>query len=88
MNDSHEYGCEYAKSDRSMCKLCKSNIGLGQVRLARYVQSPFFDGKVPNWYHLRCFFNKCLPHDPVQIRGFDNLRYFLLYFIKFQNLAK
>ena len=40
------FSSEYAKSDRSACKLCKACISMGSLRLAIFVQSPFFDGKV------------------------------------------
>lgn len=70
-----DYSCEYAKSGRSECKICHSCIGQDTVRVARYVQSPFFDGKMPQWHHLRCFFNKYMPSDPSEIQGFDNLRW-------------
>ncbi len=79
MNDSHEYGCEYAKSNLSTCKQCFNKIDKGKLRLAIYVQSPKFDGKMANWYHVDCFFEKFLLHDPIQIRGFGNLRYFFKY---------
>ena len=35
---SFDYGCEYAKSGRSGCKLCKCSIAEGSVRVARFVQ--------------------------------------------------
>lgn len=37
---------EYAKSGRSSCKGCKSNIAKDELRMAAMVQSPMFDGKV------------------------------------------
>lgn len=33
-----KFASEYAKSDRSMCKLCKNCIGMGSLRLAIFVQ--------------------------------------------------
>ena len=45
-NDECGFRAEYAKSDRSMCKACRSNIGKDSLRLAIMVQSPNFDGKV------------------------------------------
>ncbi len=44
--DECEFRAEYAKSDRSTCKGCHSNIGKDSLRLAIMVQSPNFDGKV------------------------------------------
>lgn len=55
------YRAEYAKSGRAGCKYCKSPIAQGSLRLAAMVQSPFHDGKTPNWFHARCFFNKQRP---------------------------
>ncbi|RNA32309.1 poly [ADP-ribose] polymerase 1, partial [Brachionus plicatilis] len=75
MSDKPDFACEYAKSDRSGCKLCKTNIGMSALRMAIYVQSPFFDGKMPNWYHFNCFWKKEKPIDTAFIKGFDNLRW-------------
>lgn len=53
--DEHEpprFSCEYAKSDRSGCKLCKTNIGMGSLRMAIMVQSPFFDGRVKQIFYF------------------------------------
>ena len=47
-SDSLYHSCEYAKSDRSACKLCRNTIGKGSLRLAIMVQSPHFDGRVKN----------------------------------------
>lgn len=38
------------------------------------LQSPFFDGKQPNWYHYSCFFKTCQPHSTAEISGFGTLR--------------
>lgn len=75
MEEEIQFGSEYAKSNRAACKLCKNNIVMGALRLAVYVQSPFFDGKVPNWHHFGCFFKKNIPVDTNSIKGFDNLRW-------------
>ncbi len=40
------FRAEYAKSDRSTCKGCRSTIAKDSLRLAIMVQSPNFDGKV------------------------------------------
>lgn len=40
------FRAEYAKSDRSTCKGCRSTINKDTLRLAIMVQSPNFDGKV------------------------------------------
>lgn len=73
--EEEQYGSEYAKSNRAACKLCKNCIGMGALRLAIFVQSPFFDGKVPNWYHFACFFKKKIPTDTCFIKGFEGLRW-------------
>lgn len=55
------YLAEYAKSGRASCKLCKSPIAQGSLRLAVMVQSAFHDGRNPNWFHSHCFFKKQRP---------------------------
>jgi poly [ADP-ribose] polymerase 1 len=47
---------EYAKSGRAGCKGCKSPIAEKTMRVAKMVQSPFFDGLMPYWFHVGCFF--------------------------------
>ncbi|RWR99355.1 poly-like protein, partial [Dinothrombium tinctorium] len=42
-----KYRVEYAKSSRSACKKCKSNIDKGELRLAIMVQNRFSDSKQP-----------------------------------------
>jgi hypothetical protein len=44
--DECGFRAEYAKSDRSTCKGCRSTINKDSLRLAIMVQSPHFDGKV------------------------------------------
>lgn len=75
--DDEEAGfrAEYAKSDRSTCKGCRSGINKDTLRLAIMVQSPNFDGKIPTWYHMNCFFKKVKPADAQIIKGFDDLRW-------------
>lgn len=73
--DEPQFASEYAKSNRAGCKLCKNNIGMGSLRLAIFVQSPFYDGKVANWYHFTCFFKKKIPIDTSEIKGFQSLRW-------------
>lgn len=36
--DESGFGSEYAKSDRSSCRLCHNTISMGALRLAVYVQ--------------------------------------------------
>ena len=73
--EDYGYSCEYAKSDRSSCRLCKGNISQAALRLAVLVQSPKFDGKIPFWYHYTCFFRKAKPKSTIEIKGFDSLRW-------------
>jgi hypothetical protein len=47
--DESGFRAEYAKSDRSTCKGCRSTINKDALRLAVMVQSPNFDGKVSNF---------------------------------------
>jgi hypothetical protein len=44
--DEEGFRAEYAKSDRSTCKGCRTSITRDSLRLAIMVQSPNFDGKV------------------------------------------
>lgn len=37
-------------------------------------QSPFHDGKNPNWYHFHCFFAKQRPKSTADIEHFESLR--------------
>ena len=51
--DENEFRAEYAKSDRSTCKGCRSTINKDNLRLAIMVQAPNFDGKVRFFYLKR-----------------------------------
>ena len=73
--DESPYKAEYAKSGRASCKVCKSNIAQDSLRIARMVQSPNFDGKMPQWHHFECFFKKFLPNSCAEIGKFDGLRW-------------
>ena len=57
--DDLPYRAEYAKSGKSSCKECKGKIEKGELRLA--IMVPFKVEKIPNWYHLKCFFIKHKP---------------------------
>jgi poly [ADP-ribose] polymerase 1 len=74
MNDL-PFRAEYAKSGRAACKLCKTPIAMSTLRLAAMVQSPFHDGKNPNWFHETCFFKKQRPSSVADIEHFTNLKY-------------
>jgi hypothetical protein len=45
------------------------------LRLAIMVQSPMFDGKMANWYHPKCFFQRARPKAVGDIANFDSLRW-------------
>ncbi|XP_033736235.1 poly [ADP-ribose] polymerase 1-like isoform X2 [Pecten maximus] len=66
---------EYAKSGRSSCKACAMSISKDTLRLAIMVQSPMFDGKIPNWFHFACFWKRARVEDANHIHGFDALRW-------------
>merc|ERR1712203_317991 len=38
-------------------------------------KSPMFDGKVPHWYHTKCFFLRARPQAVGDISHFDSLRW-------------
>ncbi|KAG5315729.1 PARP polymerase, partial [Acromyrmex insinuator] len=74
MDDDLPYMVEYAKSDRSKCQSCKQSIMKTSLRLATVVQSPVHDGKIPRWYHFKCFFLKQRPSSTNDIACFDQIR--------------
>lgn len=51
---------EYAKSDRSTCRVCEKTVQKDQLRLAFLVDGPY--GPVPAWHHAECFFEH---HSPM-----------------------
>jgi len=66
---------EYSKSGKAKCKKCNSFIENGVVRIAKMVQSPFHDGKMPVW-HKDCFFQTSIRLTSVdEIEGFQLLRW-------------
>lgn len=72
---SFEGKAEYAKSGRAGCKKCKEKISEQSLRLARMVNSPFTDGKVPQWFHFTCFWTKKFPvSDSSQFQGYGDLK--------------
>ncbi|XP_039259067.2 poly [ADP-ribose] polymerase 1-like [Styela clava] len=75
VKQDYDYAAEYAKSNRSQCKGCKSLIAKDSLRIALMVQSPFYDGRQPNWYHYSCFFGKCRPTNTEEIKNFNSLRF-------------
>ncbi|XP_053378443.1 poly [ADP-ribose] polymerase 1-like [Mercenaria mercenaria] len=77
MGDHHDLGfkAEYAKSGRASCKACKGSIAQDSLRLAIMVQSPMFDGKIPNWFHYACFWKRARGVRTDDIYGYDSLRW-------------
>ncbi|XP_020837799.1 poly [ADP-ribose] polymerase 1 isoform X1 [Phascolarctos cinereus] len=71
------YRAEYAKSGRASCKKCGESIAKDSLRLAIMVQSPMFDGKVPNWHHYACFWKRGLviSQAELEVDGFLELRW-------------
>ncbi|XP_065202113.1 poly [ADP-ribose] polymerase [Planococcus citri] len=69
------FRAEYAKSGRAACKGCKTPISKDTLRLAVMVQSPMFDGKVPHWYHVSCFFAKQRVKSVGDVSHFESLRW-------------
>ena len=54
----NRYCIEYAKTGRSGCKKCKSQIEKGVPRMGKITPNPFSDdgGEMKVWYHMRCMF--------------------------------
>ncbi|XP_012286246.1 poly [ADP-ribose] polymerase [Orussus abietinus] len=75
MADDFPYRVEYSKSSRASCQACKNQIAKETLRLAVIVQSPFHDGKIPKWYHAKCFFLKQRPQSTNDIEHFDSIRW-------------
>jgi poly [ADP-ribose] polymerase len=60
---------------RSMCKGCKKAIGQGSVRVAKMVNSPFFDGLMPLWHHKACLAKKFTILSAAFVEGLDELKW-------------
>ncbi len=56
MPDEFGFTIEYAKSNRSMCRTTKQKIEKGALRIGKMVQSPHFDGRMPQWHGAAAFF--------------------------------
>lgn len=67
---------EYAKSARSSCKSCKSNIGKEVLRLGKMVQATQFDGLMPMWNHATCILKKANQIKSIDdVEGIEQLRW-------------
>eukprot|EP01128_Nolandella_sp_AFSM9_P004824 TRINITY_DN2246_c0_g1_i2.p1 TRINITY_DN2246_c0_g1~~TRINITY_DN2246_c0_g1_i2.p1 ORF type:complete len:909 (+),score=271.63 TRINITY_DN2246_c0_g1_i2:126-2852(+) len=72
----YDFTIEYAKSSRSTCRTTKEKIMKGEMRIGKMVQSPHFDGKIPQWHKYDHFFakgNKGLDQWEM-LHGRDSLR--------------
>lgn len=67
---------EYAKSGRSSCRSCKSNIEKEALRLGKMVQSSQFDGFMPMWNHASCVLRKANQIKSLDdVEGIESLRW-------------
>lgn len=51
----------------------KTSVLIGILHF--FLQSPMFDGKMPNWYHFNCFFAKQRPKEISDIAHFESIRW-------------
>jgi hypothetical protein len=65
------YCVEYAKTGRSACKKCKSQIEKGVSRIGKITTNPFSDdgGEMKVWYHTRCMFETLKVNTVVKLIG-------------------
>ncbi|CAH8604611.1 unnamed protein product [Heterobilharzia americana] len=76
MQVEYKFQVDYAKSSRSRCTKCKIEIDQNSLRIARLVQAPNFDGKIPRWFHYRCFWGSKMPIEcTAEIKHFDSIRW-------------
>lgn len=47
---------DHAKTGRSMCKKCKMNINVNEIRIARLSKNPFGGGLMKSWNHKGNYF--------------------------------
>lgn len=60
----------------AMVQVCeKTLIFLRLLSKMTLFQSPMFDGKVPNWFHPKCFFTRNRPKAVGDISHYDSLRW-------------
>ena len=66
----NRYCIEYAKTGRSGCKKCKTQIDKGVPRIGKITPNPFSDdgGEMKVWYHTRCMFETL----KVRVGGAEN----------------
>ncbi|XP_039279547.1 DNA ligase 3 [Nilaparvata lugens] len=56
--DEKPFYIDRAKTGRSSCQKCKQKIDATSLRLAKTVFNPFGDGKMKQWHHVECMFEK------------------------------
>ncbi|KAL6078683.1 Poly [ADP-ribose] polymerase 1 [Balamuthia mandrillaris] len=75
MSLKDDFRIEYAKSNRSSCKHCKTKIEKDSLRIGILEPASNFDGEIYVYHHVKCFFDKrpdvC---DTTLLKGFDLLR--------------
>lgn len=70
------FKAEYAKSNRSTCKSCQTNISKDSFRIAKVVPATQFEGYMPVWNHASCIFKKKGQIKSLEdIEGLDSLRW-------------
>lgn len=75
-NPPKAWKVEYAKSGRSSCRSCKSNIEKEALRLGKMVQSSQFDGFMPMWNHASCVLRKANQIKSLDdVEGIESLRW-------------
>ncbi|KAJ0053580.1 hypothetical protein Pint_01762 [Pistacia integerrima] len=75
-NPPKPWKVEYAKSARSSCRTCKSNIEKEAFRLGKMVQSSHFDGFMPMWNHANCVLKKANQIKSLDdVEGLESLRW-------------
>lgn len=75
-NPPKPWKVEYAKSGRSSCRSCKSNIEKEALRLGKMVQSSQFDGFMPMWNHASCVLRKANQIKSLDdVEGIESLRW-------------
>jgi DNA ligase-3 len=79
----NRYCIEYAKTGRSGCKKCKSQLEKGVARMGKITPNPFSDdgGEMKVWYHMRCMFETLKRartakkiETPADIEGFPDMK--------------
>jgi hypothetical protein len=78
-----EYSIEYAKTDRSFCRLCGLKIEKDVLRVAGLVRAPKSDRLIEKWYHADCGFKSIFHHgvkhgvlrSPGDIHGLGSIHF-------------